>query len=314
MQRSLQVLLIVLLSGLLLGCGEASKQVSPAMFSVGPNNYTEAQFTNYLERAAPEINQVVQSNNISPELIRQQIFDSLIQEEVFLNEARQSGAGIDADSTEFIQRVMLQNTGQENPTFKDLTEFAQANNFDSYEDLRTYINRVIALDNYAQTVNIEGVPQQVHVRHILISVQGTDSPAANEEARKTAENVVQQLRNGASFAELASQYSEDPGSAVQGGDLGWADPAGYVDGFKQAVQTLPLNQVSDPVETQFGWHIIEVLGRQTFQSWRDMQQSDAGQAYINQVINAYKQNGTLKIYISPETVPLPASITAKPSQ
>ena len=91
--------------------------------------------------------------------------------------------------------------------------------------------------------------------HILIKV----ADAAHEaEARKKAEDLLAQLKAGKDFATLARQYSEDPGSKAAGGDLGWADRSSYVKPFADALYALKVGELSPPVRTQFGYHIIRL--------------------------------------------------------
>lgn len=101
------------------------------------------------------------------------------------------------------------------------------------------------------------------VRHILISTQ-KNSPA---EAKQKIDALYAQLQAGGNFAELAKAHSDDPGSAVRGGDLGWAKAGQMVAPFEQTMNSQALNIVSQPFQTQFGWHILEVVERkQTDQS------------------------------------------------
>ncbi|RVU86123.1 hypothetical protein EOL70_01345 [Leucothrix sargassi] len=94
----------------------------------------------------------------------------------------------------------------------------------------------------------------VHVRHILI--------AKNEaNAQSKANSILQQIKNGGDFATLAKIHSADKGSAVNGGDLGWSDTGKYVPAFARASETLPLKTLSAPIQTEFGYHILEVLDR-----------------------------------------------------
>ncbi len=105
--------------------------------------------------------------------------------------------------------------------------------------------------------NTPYIVQQTHVRHILIKTNALTS-AAN------AKHKLMQLRNrlmhGANFAKLARLYSEDT-SAANGGDLGWVSPGETVPPFERAMNALKLDEISQPVKTQFGWHLIQVLGR-----------------------------------------------------
>ncbi|MBW6467660.1 MAG: peptidylprolyl isomerase [Coriobacteriia bacterium] len=79
------------------------------------------------------------------------------------------------------------------------------------------------------------------------------------EDKANAEDVLAQVNNGGDFAELAKEHSKDPGSAAQGGDLGWSDPARpFVTEFQDALEALEVGEISELVETEYGWHIIKV--------------------------------------------------------
>ena len=99
--------------------------------------------------------------------------------------------------------------------------------------------------------------EQRKASHILITVDGND-PAAEEAARKKAEELREQLRNGADFAELARQYSEDPGSAQQGGDLGFFGRGVMDKAFEDRVFSLGKGEISEPVRSAFGYHLIRL--------------------------------------------------------
>lgn len=104
--------------------------------------------------------------------------------------------------------------------------------------------------------------ESVHARHILVRPQ-TDTEAGKAEALEKANALFQRLQNGEDFAELAEAESEDPGSAVRGGDVGWFGEGRMVPPFEEAAFGAPLNTPVGPVETQFGYHIIEVIARGT---------------------------------------------------
>jgi len=102
------------------------------------------------------------------------------------------------------------------------------------------------------------VVQQTHARHILIQ----PSKILTEiDAEKKARELLTQIREGADFAKLAKEHSADPGSGSQGGDLGWANPGTFVPVFENTMSKLNPGEISEPVRSEFGWHIIEVLGR-----------------------------------------------------
>ncbi|HMK72514.1 MAG TPA: peptidylprolyl isomerase, partial [Myxococcaceae bacterium] len=100
--------------------------------------------------------------------------------------------------------------------------------------------------------------EQVHARHILVAVP-KDAPAARvQAARDRADALRREILGGKAFADVARASSEDPGSKEHGGDLGWAERSAFVPEFTQAAFGLPPGQVSEPVRSPFGWHLILV--------------------------------------------------------
>ena len=125
-------------------------------------------------------------------------------------------------------------------------------------------------------------PEQVRASHILITVpQGADV-AAKAAAKRKAEGVLKQVKAGGDFAALAKDNSQDPGSAVNGGDLGFFQRGQMVPPFDEAAFTMKPGSTSDLVETQFGYHIIRV-----------MEKKEAGTVTIDEVrpqLEQYLQN------------------------
>lgn len=100
---------------------------------------------------------------------------------------------------------------------------------------------------------------QTHARHILIK---TSKVVSDAQAKTRLEQLRQRLQNGEKFEDLAKRNSDDA-SAPQGGDLGWLTPGETVPPFEQAMNALGPDQISEPVQSQFGWHLIQVLERRT---------------------------------------------------
>lgn len=98
------------------------------------------------------------------------------------------------------------------------------------------------------------------VRHILIK---TNELVDDAEAQKRLQALRERILDGDDFATLARSHSDDKGSAINGGSLDWVGPGALVPPFEEAMNRLNINEVSQPVQTQFGWHIIQVLDRQT---------------------------------------------------
>ncbi len=116
--------------------------------------------------------------------------------------------------------------------------------------------------------------EEVHVRHILLKPSEIRSDA---ETRQLAERLYERLQGGEDFAALAKSFSEDPGSALNGGDLNWVEPGSLVPEFRQVMADSPVGRVSQPFRSPFGWHVLEVLDRRT---------SDAsGEAREQQALN-----------------------------
>ena len=113
---------------------------------------------------------------------------------------------------------------------------------------------------------------EVHVRHILIKPSEIRSEAATEQL---AERLYERIRNGEDFSELAKSFSEDPGSALNGGDLNWVDPNSLVPEFREAMANAPQGEVTRPFKTQYGWHVLEVLGRRATDSTEQAREQQA---------------------------------------
>jgi len=118
------------------------------------------------------------------------------------------------------------------------------------QQVDTYILRPVVLKTKlvaALSTNVKPVQDEVHARHILVADQAT------------ANTVEQKLKDGGDFAALAKQYSTDTGSKDNGGDLGWFGKGQMIPEFEQAAFSLQAGQISPPVQTQYGWHIIQVI-------------------------------------------------------
>ncbi|MCB0115711.1 MAG: peptidyl-prolyl cis-trans isomerase [Caldilineaceae bacterium] len=166
----------------------------------------------------------------------------------------------------------------------------------SIDEYREIVRVQLLTDKLSEQVGEELIPateEQVNVRHILITVDQTTPISDTEGVTDTAEisgtalitdpvtgfylppfaglndadalALTQQLRqrilDGEDFATLATEYSQDPGSGADGGDLGWVGRGVFVTEFEDAAFSLPIGEVSEPVQTQFGYHLIETLER-----------------------------------------------------
>ena len=123
--------------------------------------------------------------------------------------------------------------------------------------------------------NDQVMVKQTRIRHILIR---TGSEMSDEQARQTLLELKRKIEDGKNFAELASEYSEDPGSKIKGGDLGWAGPGDYVPAFENVANNLDIGEISDPFQSPFGWHILEVLEHREHDQTKANKESQARNA------------------------------------
>ena len=113
--------------------------------------------------------------------------------------------------------------------------------------------------------------EQVSVRHILIT---PNEIIDDETAKQRLEDAIEQLQEGADFGELAKLMSDDPGSANDGGEMGWTGPGTFVPEFEEVANTIDIGVVSEPFRTRFGWHILEVIDRRTYDNTEDLKEEN----------------------------------------
>jgi peptidyl-prolyl cis-trans isomerase D len=102
-------------------------------------------------------------------------------------------------------------------------------------------------------------PEQRRVSHILLPIA---NPADDAAVKAKADGILKRAQAGEDFAKLAKEYSQDPGSAAQGGDLGWSERKVWVTPFADAAYSMKVDEIKGPVKTQFGYHILKLVGIQ----------------------------------------------------
>jgi peptidyl-prolyl cis-trans isomerase SurA len=120
------------------------------------------------------------------------------------------------------------------------------------------------------------IVQQVHLRHILLKPTEIEDDATMEQ--KLARWREQVVSGKEEFAVFAKTYSQDTGSAVNGGDLGWTESSAFVPEFAGAVASLKEGEISQPFRTQYGWHIVQLLGHRNFDNTNEAARERAFQA------------------------------------
>jgi foldase protein PrsA len=229
---------------------------------------TADQFKHYLEVQAfinPQAGSAIQAKNADA---YKMFVDSYVGETVMAAKAPQT-PDLDKQAKELADRIKEQYkslfNGDESKvekqmkdqgvTDQDLLEF-----FTRYKKVEAYLGAGITDADLQKKYNegkANGDFTVATVRHILI----TNEKHKDDEAKKLATQLADRLRKGEDFAKLAKQYSEDPGSKDKGGVYEDADVSQWVPEFKKAVLELPIGKISDPVKTQYGYHVIKVEKR-----------------------------------------------------
>jgi len=140
------------------------------------------------------------------------------------------------------------------------------------EPLRTPTGYHIVKLNEIRGADQQVVIQQNRARHILLKpTEIQDDATVAQRLRDVRERILA----GEDFGALAKTLSEDPGSGAEGGDLGWAAPGTYVPEFEQTLANLQIDEISQPFRTQFGWHIVQLLGRREFDNTEELRRQRA---------------------------------------
>jgi len=140
------------------------------------------------------------------------------------------------------------------------------------EPVRTPSGFHIVKLNERRSGEAQVIVNQIHVRHILLKPNELDD---DETVRQKLGKLRDRILKGEAFAGIASAMSEDPGSAPDGGDLGWSGPGTFVPEFDKAIASLKDNEISEPFKTRYGWHIVQMLGTRTYDSTDDMRRQRA---------------------------------------
>jgi peptidyl-prolyl cis-trans isomerase C len=182
-------------------------------------------------RADALIGQLVKQGQQDTPQLHQAVRDELINREILMQEAVREGVPSRADVKAQVA------VAQQTVVLRAMIEDFAAKNKPSDADVKA---------RYDELVKQAG-GKEYHLHHILVD---------NEQQAK---DLIAKIKGGAKFEDLAKQFSKDPGSGKNGGDLDWANPKSYVPEFSAAAEKLQKGQMTDtPVHTQFGWHIIRV--------------------------------------------------------
>jgi peptidyl-prolyl cis-trans isomerase SurA len=143
------------------------------------------------------------------------------------------------------------------------------------QPLRTPTGFHIVKLNEVRGSEAKAIENQVHARHILMK---TTELADDATVKQKLNQLRERILKGEDFGGLAQTNSEDPGSASQGGDLGWTGPGAFVGDFEQQLSALKDGEISEPFKTQYGWHIVQMLGHRQFDATDEVKRRKAMEA------------------------------------
>jgi len=221
----------------------------------------DAYFRNY--QYISKFYSSTQQTGVDYGTVRSQIISQLLDNELMKSQAKKYGVSVkESDVTNAYSDVVAQNGG-EDEVKKVLNDLYGLNVSD--------FKQLIA-DQILEQKLQEAVPFQIHASHILIRVDQSAAQKDVDAAKVKIDKVSADIKGGADFVAEAKQYSEDTGSATNGGDLGFFS-RGQMDGdFEKVAFSTPVGQVSEPFRTQFGWHVLKVLEKKgqvdkSFTNW-----------------------------------------------
>lgn len=242
MFRGVAALILVL--SLALAVGGCKQQVD-AVARVNGEDITRAEFDRIYEQVAKQMGGEIPDDMAAD--YKRQLLDMMIESKLITLEAEELGADL---SDEAINTRIDELRGEaDEETFNQQIEDAGLTKQDLEDSVRDQIAREFLTEKAAEEEASGTLPETYTLlEHILLA----------DEAK--AQELKAQIDGGADFAELATANSTDPGSAAQGGSLGWSPTSAYVEEFANAATELEVGEVSAPVQSQFGWHIIRKVG------------------------------------------------------
>jgi peptidyl-prolyl cis-trans isomerase C len=279
------------------GAAPAPAASDPVVFTAGGETMTRTQF----ERLLANLPQQVRTQAATPEGKRQ-LADKLADMRILAQEARSRGLQSTPDVAS--QLKMQEDSLLANAMYQHLVQTAKPSEADlkaSYE---------------ARKAEFE----QVKVRHILVRVQGSRLPLRKDqkeltdaEALAKAKALRERIVKGEDFVAVAKAESDDTATGAKGGDLGTLSHGHVIPEFEQAVFALTPGQISEPVKTQFGYHLIQVQERTTpeFEKVRGELERDLQNEAATQAVRALREKATVKFspdyFGAPEASPAAAT-------
>lgn len=235
----------VLIAGMMVTLLTAQASADDVIAKIGEKKITDQEFTKFVNSFPPDRKKFLDENLVS----RKTIFERMVQVEVVSEIARKQGldkepkvrAQLDNILKEYLAQELLKRVGDVEPTEEDIRQYYKAHP----EEFKT--------------------PEMVRARHILLKIPKTSSSAETiierAKMKDKIESLLARLKAGEDFAKLAAENSDDAASKPKGGDLGFFPKGKMAAQFEAKAFSMKIGEMSDVVETNYGFHIIRVEGR-----------------------------------------------------
>lgn len=235
----------LVLAGMMTVAMVANGYADDVIAKIGQKKITDQEFTKFVDSFPADKKKFLDENLAG----RKTIFERMLQVEVVSEIAKKKGldkepkiqAQLDNILKEFLSQEMLKRVGEIEPTNEDIVQYYKAHP----EEFKT--------------------PEMVRARHILLKVGKTASSAEaimdRSKAKEKAESLLAQIKAGGDFAKLATANTDDTASKPKGGDLGFFPRGKMAAPFEAKAFSMKVGELSDVVETNYGFHIIKVEGR-----------------------------------------------------
>ncbi len=265
----------------------AAKEGDEILAEVGPYKLTRAEFEAKLETAPPQIKMILAHQ---PQL-KKALVERWVEISLLSLAAKDAGLEKDPEVKARLDEVTKQILAQAYLEKKLLNQQRV-----SEEEVKAYYEK--HREKYQE-------PRAVRARHILIEVPQGATPEQEKEALKKAQRLRERILKGEDFAKLAQEYSADPGTKEKGGELGFFTQGQMVKEFEEAAFRLKPGEISEPVRTPFGYHLIQVeeikeAKQRSFAEVKDRVREDLIQAKeeaaLNKALKELAQKYGAKIY------------------
>lgn len=242
-----------------------------------------------------------QEDKTMGEQVRENILNNLVQMEILRQDAEKNDIKItDEDVNEYLDQTKEMYGGEEEFN-KALTE--QGITLDYYKE---YIRRGLLMQEYSQTMKEKIEPKEEELKEYFEKnkekFQTVDASHILVETEEEAKEIKAELDGGADFAELAKAKSKDPGSGQEGGNLGTFSKGQMVPEFEEKAFSMKEGEISDPVKTDFGYHIIKVnkAAQTDFESQKDMVKAQYVEEKFTEQVEKLEKDAKIKKHVDPK--------------